>query len=303
MRKSKRGTALFDLLAESDPGTSEGLQAPPGMGLRGQVARAPEVKSPTAGSVEQATTLAPLQPGSPRGSAVELEGERIRLTLTSWTAAIVAFVGIALIVGTFEIGRRFGNAAGFDRGHVAGRDAYLADTFDEIETARQQPPSTDLISSLLLVPEAEPERVVPDRAAPRTERPAETSAARPGSSGTRRATRPETVPKQRAAKSRANWIRDYTYIVAQEFSVGHDEDARRAQDFLADNGVRTELVRYPSGSIQLITLQGYNRDDSTQKRMSQKLLDKVHSIGRNYFSQGGGYRLEGYFKKLKGESW
>ncbi len=303
MRKSKRGTALFDLLAEKDPRTVEALEAPPGTGLRGQVAHAPEVKSPAAGIAGQGPALAPLQPGPPRGSAVELEGERIRLTLTSWTAAIVAFVGIAVVILAFEIGRRFGDDAGFDRGHASGREAYLADTLDEIETARQQPPSTDLISSLLQVPEAKPERVVPDRAATPTERPAETTAARPESNRAKRATRPETVPRQRTAKSRSNWIRDYTYIVAQEFSAGRDEDARRAQDFLGDNGVRTELVHYPSGSIQLITLQGYNRNDSTQKRMSQKLLDKVHSIGRNYFSQGGGYRLEGYFKKLKGESW
>ena len=298
MRKSKRGTALFDLLAEKDPRLGEVLEAPPGKGLRGQVAHAPEVKSPAAGIAGQGPALAPLQPDPARGSAVELEGERIRLTLTSWTAAIVAFVGIVMIVGAFEIGRRFGDGSGFDRGHTAGRNAYLADALDEIETARQQPPSTDLISSLLQVPEAEPERV-----ATRSEHPAETTAARTESSRAKGATRPKTVPRQRAVKSRSNWIRDYTYIVAQEFSAGRDEDARRAQDFLGDNGVRTELVQYPSGSIQLITLQGYNRNDSTQKRMSQKLLDKVHSIGRNYFSQGGGYRLEGYFKKLKGESW
>lgn len=303
MRKSKRGTALFDLLTENNPAAGEALGVPPGKGLRGQVAHAPEVRSTTVVNAGHAATVAPLQPGPPLGSAVELEGERVRLTLTSWTAAIVAFVGIALIVGAFEFGRRFGDDAGFDRGHAAGRQAYQTSALDEIEMARQRPPSPDLISGLLQMPEDQREGIASDRGTTRSERPADSTAVQPNSNGAQGAARPETAPKQNALKSRSNWIRDYTYIVAQEFSVGYDDDARRAQDFLADNGVRTEWVRYPSGSIQLITLQGYNRGDSTQKKMSQKLLDKVHAIGRNYFGQGGGYKLEGYFKKLIGESW
>lgn len=306
MRKSKQGPALFDLLKPSGAKQSDALKVP-SWWERPEPARAPVLK-PTPSETSADPPSAP----PPRQGAVELEGERVRVSFTSWTAALTVFIAMVLVVGAFEMGRRSGVSSGYERGHAAGRDSYIATAVDEIEAARNQPPSTDLITSLLQPPteqqeltkESEP---VPERDASRKElnqevRPAPSRAVvQPVLTGV--AKRPKPPTQRKRAKTTSKWIRDYTYIVTQEFSVGRDEDARRAQDFLADRGVATELVRYPSGSIQLMTLQGYNRKDSTQRKMADRLLQKVHATGVDFFRQGGGYKLEGYFKKLTGDSW
>ena len=90
--------------------------------------------------------------------------------------------------------------------------------------------------------------------------------------------------------------------MAQEFTAGHADSARQAKAFLDGRGITTELVQYPSGSVQLITTQGYNRNDPTQRRLADELLNKVRAAGAEFFAQGGGYKLEGYFKTLKQDS-
>ncbi len=32
-------------------------------------------------------------------------------------------------------------------------------------------------------------------------------------------------------------------------------------------------------------------------------LEEVHKIGKRFYAQGGGYKLKGYFKTLKGDGW
>jgi hypothetical protein len=202
-----------------------------------------------------------------------MDGERIRFSLTSLTAAVAIFGLLILVLGAFEFGRRLGDQGGFRRGHAAGRVSYSADAMSEIEAARRQPPASGLVETL-----------------------------RPGSAG--RALQSGTVSGETAEGSGGSiWVRDYTYIVVQEFSVGREEDARQAQAFLAENDLGTEIVKYPSGAIQLITTQGYNRKDPTQRRLADQLQERVHALGVQYFAAGGGYRLEGYFKSLKGDTW
>jgi hypothetical protein len=186
----------------------------------------------------------------------------------------VVFVLLVIVFGSFEVGRRFGDRMGFRRGHVAGRASYSADALSEIEAARRQPPATHLLDPL-----------------------------RADAAGDRAAA--EALPGAPVANSsgQPTWVRGYTYIVVQEFSAGRRRDARQAQAFLAEHDLETEIVEYPSGAIQLITTQGYNRRDPTQRRLADQLQERVHQLGAQYFAAGGGYRLEGYFKSLKGDAW
>ena len=101
----------------------------------------------------------------------------------------------------------------------------------------------------------------------------------------------------------SGWIQGYTYVVAQEFGTERSEDAGRAQAYLQTQGVFTELVRFATGALQLITLQGFDLGDSTQRVLAEELKTKVRNIGRTYYATGGGYKLEGYFKTLKNQSW
>ena len=92
-------------------------------------------------------------------------------------------------------------------------------------------------------------------------------------------------------------------FLAQEFAAGQTESAREARAFLAKHGVETAMVIQPGGSVQLITTQGFNRSDPAQRKMAATALEEVHKIGKRFYAQGGGYKLNGYFKTLKGDAW
>ncbi len=305
MRKSKRGAALFDLLRDQPDQGVEALKVPKQVRHREMPAppRKGIVSIPGRVAESLAVSESPVPSNVSHGSGiVAVDGDRIRLSLTSVTAAAVVFGGLVMVLGAFEIGRRVGASSGYNRGHSAGRESFVAETEDEIEAARRQSPATDLIQGLLQIPADDAEQSEP-------EKPAEQRA----DVVPRPLERLPVVTEEEAddladsarmdSRKRSKWIRDYTYVVAQEFPRGRAEDAERAREFLAESGVLTEIVTYPSGSIQLITLQGYNRNDSTQRKMSEDRLKKVRAIGARYFRQGGGYKLEGYHKTLKDENW
>lgn len=280
MPRSKRGPALFDLLNADVADAPEALKVP---GWGGEDAHSPRATT-AKGRPDRTVRGSPQVGRAPAGSSagqrgsgaplIELDGDRIRISLTSVAAAIAVFAAAVVMLGAFELGRRNGDSKGFRRGYATGRASYAAEAVSEIEAARRLPPATNVVSSLLKEADAE---------------------ATPGSSD---AGQPPSNAKT------TEWIRDYTYIVVQEFVRDHSEDASLAQEYLARRGVSTELVRYSSGAVQLITKQGFDRRDPTQRRMADALLKKVHAIGAEYFSSaGGGYRLEGYFKALKGDTW
>jgi hypothetical protein len=202
----------------------------------------------------------------------EIVAGRVRVSLTSAIAAAVVFVAMVTVLVGYELGMRSGEKGGFGRGYEAGRASYAAEAVDEIELARAQPPAVHLTRSL------------------RAEAaPAGQSNERAGASA--------------AVFGTAEWIRDYTYIVAQEFAAGRTEDAQRAREYLATRGIATALVALSNGAVQLITEQGYNLKDSTQKQLAARLLEQQHEVGSQYFASGGGYRLQGYFRTLKSDSW
>ncbi|MHC4696162.1 MAG: hypothetical protein ACYTFA_05405 [Planctomycetota bacterium] len=275
MRKTKTGPALFDVLSRERDETSDTLEVPrwwtPGHGEAQPRPVRMVDRGHAAGNGDRR-----VEPPGDTGEILpffELVGRRIRVSFTSAAAAAVVFLAMVIVLAGFELGRRSGDGTGFRRGYEAGRASYAAEAMDEIELARTQPPATHLVRSLLTEPGSASEQA--------------------GAS----------VGARRAEANETEWIRDYTYIVAQEFAADRTEDAQRAQAFLAEHRIPTALVRLPNGAIQLITMQGYNQRDPTQKQLAERLLEKEHGIGSKYFAAGGGYRLKGYFRTLKSDTW
>ena len=271
MRKAKRGPALFELLSADTEQNTERLQVPTWWagqerGSGGQVIKIPP----------KAETQPPVTSGRDSRAEVQTESSllafvdgKIRLSLTSTAAAIAVFVGLTTLLIAFEMGTR----RGFADGAKAGRASYVAEAASEIDLAREQEPATHIVAGLF-------DDLVG------TEPAAQVAGRTDSATGTA-----------------TTWIRDYTYIVAQEFSAGQPENARVARAFLAKHGVETAMVIQPGGSIQLITTQGFNRRDAAQKQMAASALEEVHKIGKRFYAQGGGYKLKGYFKTLKGDAW
>lgn len=269
MAKTKRSTALFDLLSDPGEPAMETLKVP---GWWSKNEESSRIGEHTEVSDFDDGEVAPEREyhdqGTEAGRAfVQVDGDRIRVSFTSFTAAMTFFGLLVAGLGAFAGGRHLGEKAGLAEGYQAGRDSFVDDAMSEIELARSQPPDSRLVESLLV-----------DGGA-------------------------AELLGNRVGTAADPWVRDYTYIVVQEFSAGHEEDAPAAQDFLRQHGIETASVKMESGWTRLITKQGYNRSDPTHRRMADELLEKVHSVGGKYYQSGGGYRLEGYFKTLKSESW
>lgn len=271
MRKAKRGPALFELLSADTEQTTDSLRVPTWWagqerefgGRVIKIAPKAETQAPATASRD---SRAEEDTRSPLLTVVD---GSVRLSLTSTAAAIAVFVGLTALLIAFE----FGKGRGFADGVKAGRASYVAEAASEIDLARQQEPATHIVAGLL------------DDVAgmgPATQVDGKTDS---------------------ATDAKTSWIRDYTYIVAQEFAGRQAESAREARAFLAKHGVETAMVIQPGGSIQLITTQGFNRRDPAQKQMANTALEEVHEIGQRFYAQGGGYRLKGYFRTLKGAGW
>lgn len=289
MAKSKSGTALFDLLNKGDTAPEEQLQVP-GWWSKKQDQKAdespeldhetePEQIIPSASAEEASESDSfsdfsdEVLPTETRRSFIVMDGEKIRVSFTSYSGAIALFIVMIVLLGTYEFGRTRGQRLGFTTGYDSGKLSFVADTMNEIENARKQPPATHIVRSLMTSLDISNPRktVTPDQSI--------------------------------TIAGTAHWIRGFTYIVAQEFGRDYKQHADRAQLFLSDHGVDTAKIVLPRGSVQLITTQGFNRSDETQRMMADQLLNKIHTIGTQYFSSGGGYRLQGYFKTLKNDSW
>ncbi len=267
MTKSKSGRALFDLLSDEAEEISDLLRqdARWSPADREEADEPPETATATkSGGFRFVEPALEESPG-----LLVLEGRRLRLSLTPATGAATAAAVMLVIALAFAAGKRSGRDEGMRAGYDEGRASYVAQTASDIEVARAQPVATHLVDGLM-------ERSGPTSATP--------VPARPTADG------PE-------------WLSGYTYVVAQEFSTRHAEDAVQVKAYLAQQGIATAAVRRANGSVQLITTQGYNHKDPTQKRMASELLTKLHAAGAGYYRAGGGYKLEGYFKTLKGEHW
>jgi len=287
MRKAKQGPALFELLGSERSVASRSLKVPGWWSAKDRSEdeerpielkvvreREPEKPAPEprkAPVIETAPASALAEP-TEEVPAFEVVGGRMRVALTSSMAGVVVFFVIAGLLGSFALGRRSGNSDGFRRGYSAGVASVSADAMSEIEIARSQPPATHLVRELLA-------EDVP------VEAPADVWA------------------EPAVQSSTVEWVRDHTYIVVQEIAAGRAEDAEHAREYLSAHGIETVPVELAGGGVQLITRQGYNHRDPAQKKLAEELLDGVHRVGAKYFADGGGYRLQGYFRTLKGENW
>lgn len=228
----------------------------------------------------------PVNPGG-KQTAIQFLGDRLHVSLTPLTAAIGVFVISLVVLGAIFVGQRRGEKAALLRAASMASLPGGAGEVDAVENVRQQPPASHLVESLLEGnAKAAPGPRELDRAQPKA---APAVKAQP--------------PVELAAGPRQGWVRDYTYIVAQEFAAGRDEDARRAQEFLASRGFVSQVVKLDSGALQLITLEGYNHKDPAQKKKADEILKKQRAVGVEYFAAGGGYKLEGYYKTLKRDQW
>jgi len=268
MSKSKRGRSLFDLLQAQE---NTGSEATPSsrIGVQPPPHKVPRTSEVRTRSPDVAMTEQTRPATSERTPLVEVDGDRFRLSFSSLTAALVLFGLMIVVFAAF----RLGNELGHDKGFAGGRLSYEAEALNEIEAARSQPAATHLVEELL----------------------AEVPRQAPGPIG--------NDEKSGAPALATKWVRDHTYLVAQEFPNGDAEAANRAKDFLATMGIPADVVRRPNGSLQLITTEGYNLRDPAQREMAEELKRRVHSAGARYYAAGGGYKLEGYFKTLKGDHW
>lgn len=218
-------------------------------------------------------------------AALQLQGDRLHLSLTPLTAAIGVFAISLLVMGAIYIGQWRGEKAILRAAaSTVDGDAALVDT---VEAVRDQPPASHLVESLLTANSSPaPSSKVTDPAVRKA----------PPAAKTASSTELPAGPQHR-------WVRDFTYIVTQEFSADRREDALRAQEFLAARGFPTEIIKLNNGALQLITLEGYNHKDPAQKKKADAILKKERAAGAEYFATGGGYKLEGYYKTLKEDRW
>lgn len=279
MGKSKKGPALFELWGKS------GDREP-------SVGQVPKWWSSGRTPVEPATRPAghlTLVTGDHAGAhdgepLFEVEGNRVRFSFTSVTAAVAIFLVLAGLTAVYLIASRSGAGAAYKRGFEAARSPEQADPADEIQLARNQPPATHLLTPLT-------GQVFAPIPASKSAKPDPTPVARP---------QVVAPPPGIATKG---WVQDLTYIVVQEFNASGLEKAKDAQKFLADRGVDSAVVTLAGGGVHLITTQGYNHKDAAGKKAADQLLAKVRTIGQQYYAAGGGYKLEGYYKSLKKENW
>ncbi len=289
MAKGKRGPALFELLGDDGGRTAGGVKVPSLWSRHNRIvdlhaARAVRSAEDSAGPLEAPPCSGVTSTGA--RPFFEVAGERICVSFTSVAAAVAVFVALATVLVSYGVGARRGDDAGFRRGFDAGRAAGATAPGDEIATARKEPPATYLLGGLLEEAGSKTAGggVREDRAAPKGAAAA--------------------MPRTPAVSSSASgWVRDLTYIVVQEFPAASVDKARNAREFLGQRGVNAELAPLNTGTILLIATQGYNHKDPAQKRLAEQLLDKVRTIGTQYYAAGGGYRLEGYFKTLKRDTW
>ena len=283
MQKSKHGPSLFDLLEESDnpaAGGSHGTEA--STARHAGDGRMDEPQEPAPSPVVAASGRPVTGDAKARGPRfLELDGDRVLVSLTSATGAAAVFAAAVVFIVIYGWGYSRGEDSGVRAGYAAGRASYATGTASEIEAARSTPPVTYLVGGLL------------EETGGAGLSTSDATGAEAATGGDARSIEPAAV----------EWIRGYTYVVAQEFSAGHANDAGRAREFLAEGGIETATVRLPGGGVQLITAQGYDRSDPTQKRMADLLLEKVRTVGTRYYSAGGGYKFDGYFKTLKRDNW
>ncbi|MBI1826720.1 MAG: hypothetical protein HY287_17660 [Planctomycetes bacterium] len=277
MRRTRNGPALFELLEEQSS-----LFKP----LSEKIWRA--TRKPRTKSIDQPVpqpethrfeiTTDPQRSGS---SWISLEGDRIRITFSSLTAAIVLFLFSLSLLLAFGWGARRGETRGLQRGLAAQSQASDPVRQDEISAVRERKPSSELIKDIAVGPQ------------------------NPVIQASKPVIAPKELPAHSTAQEQAapNWVKDRTYIVAQEMPASAMASAQTAQEFLVRGGVQTTIIKPNDRTLLLVTTHGYNHKDGAEKHQSEQLLDRIRALGTEFYAAGGGYKLEGYYRTLKRDAW
>lgn len=276
MSKPRQGPALFDLIPETrqqEPNRILRIPAPWSTEVPPDAAADADLPEAAAAQRPQAREALPRDGnGGSNGPLFRVDGQRITVSVTSYGAAVALFLTLVMLSAAFALGQRSGVRSGY---RLAVEQTQASrEGVGELEAARKAPPTPALVAPL------------------REQTPAAEVAARPVA---------RTAAEPEKPAPRTSWQRDHTYVVVQEFAAARAPDARAAQAFLLRHGIETEVVPQPNGGAALITVQGYNHKDPLQKKQADQLLDKVRSVGRAYYASGGGYRMEGYYKTMKGD--
>lgn len=316
MGKSKRGRSLYEVIDKGKPrggfsSSDEEMEIPAPAAddeaepLFREPTPAPPASEPAPREEEEiaADEPAPIVP-EPAAEApesepvietepgvVRIDGGVIRIALTSTLAAVGLFGLAALMVVTAWVGYGLGHRAGKQKGFVAGRRSVEAEVEDEIQAARMQPVTEGLFDRI------GPSPLIP---AGGGEEPQTAAAAAGGSEPPK----PAPVKEAPAPPEPSGWIKGHTYVCVQEFERDALEDARRAQEFLRQNRIETAIVdRAGTRNYWLLTRQGFDCDDPSQKKLAEDYRDRIRRLGESYFKSGGRYRLEGYLAKRTRDSW
>jgi hypothetical protein len=280
MAKSKHGPALFEVLDRING--RQGEETPDGKLVGAGVEPSPATRRPSSNVEAESDDYE-------ANRFIRQIGNSIQLSFTPRRLAIAIFVGMMAVGMAYTMGDRFGQA-GYPRGFEAGRAAALGANEDEMEAVRRQPPATHLLESLRVGAGAA-SGYVAGEAKP-------VSSAGQGSPSVRGA-----ESDSRPDSSISEWVEGLNYVVVQEFGPDSAAEATKAARFLEERGIGAKAVRLTNGRIQLVTTRGFNLKDAGEKQNAARFLDSIHRAGADYYSMGGGYRLQGYLKTFKGTNW
>ena len=276
MAKTKRGPSFFEILRkDGTPSEATRLNVP------GWWSRRKGAEPPARPSQEAPTGTAPptRTPGS-QAPLIAVDGPRLILSFSSFSAALTVLVLAAVLTGTFFIGQFRGLERGRAEGFSSAQQAIADGAMDDIQRARRSRPEGELFAGMPSSP------VKADSAKP-------LAAVPPG--------RKADPPAQPASGHK--WVKGHTYIVVQEFLETDLEQAEKARDFLKEHGVPTEIVHYGGRSnykYRLVTQKGFNCDDPVQKRLCNEYHQEIRKLGDLFVRAGGRYNLQGYQKKAIG---
>jgi len=290
MSKGRGGPSLFEVIGK----TASTL--PPGSQIR-RPAPADSVADDDSAALGQyptsseqtaaspADSVEPVRPSGPvpSPSVFAIDGPRLVITLSSVMTGLFVFVLVVAVGAAYYIGQSRGLKKGQEQGYQAARRTIEQQALDDIAKARNAHPDPNVFADLPTNP------VEPNRAAALT--------GQVDPPGTPSDTQPASTP---ATGQPTTWIKGQTYIVVQEFLDTDLDQAHRAQQFLAQNGVATTLFTASGQSkyrYRLVTQKGFNTDDPVQKKLCNRFHEKIRKLGKRFVEAGGRYDLQGYQKK------
>ncbi len=280
----KKGPVLYELLRKDH--AEKRLPEPK------QEIVSPE--TPADASPAAVTAADPAGPPAPRKDAPEEDRETLVFHLTRMQAALAAGATIAAILVIALIAGRSGRPAATEQPGAADKAA--------AETEPQQP-----LALLLPEPGSEPKPDVPVKVVPQAE--SEIAPAGPADDAepsgetlrpSGQAAGPVALAKGDSRKAGLN------YLVIQIIPERPDmqEHVAAVRKFLASRGIKTIEVAGDNGGTWVMSEEGFNWEDASDRRRLDDLTETVKKVGKEYATAkyAGRYDFRAPFvKKYKGK--